>query len=295
MKLSTRFLALIASMLCFSHAWNLNTLNVPSPNLQKFTQEAKKSSSGLLLDITLDVGKDTDSSRISMKDMLIELLPDNIVKQDAKKYPALPGTNGPNPKSSTGAKSLLVKQDPYFINTQGMQPVMFENGCWELVWRDGASAGSLVCGFHSTQEYTRNDASFPKGRIYLSFPVWTKETLKEAQENKAATEKRAQKYLQEKADAMAKYVAEDNILMKALHYRNALNAHELYAITGVDYLNHIPAEDSDTMVLQDDLLLCTTGTVWTKKDGFFGGQILLGTATASSPEIKGDTVSQLKP
>jgi hypothetical protein len=52
--------------------------------------------------------------------------------------------------------------------------------------------------------------------------------------------------------------------------------------------------DSDTLALQDNLVLTTKGTVWTKKEGFFGDDhALLGTATVS-PLLQNDNI-KLKP
>jgi hypothetical protein len=258
---------------------------VPNPVLKKFAQ----TQTGTLLGIGLDVGKN-ENSRMNINGLVIELHPDGIVK--GSKHPALPGANGPDPKSSTGAKNLSIRQEPYYINTGGMQQVHLKDGCWELAWKEGAPAGSLVCGFHHPEEAKRNDASLPKGRIYMAFPVWTKETLAEAQERKRDTEGRARQHIQDKEDELAKMQSTSNPLMKAGHYRNAAAAMEKYWICGVDAVKMIPL-DKDVIALQDNLMLNTKGSVWTKHEDFFGGKhALLGKATVS-PILQND--NELKP
>lgn len=39
--------------------------------------------------------------------------------------------------------------------------------------------------------------------------------------------------------------------------------------------------DRDMIHLEEDLFLCNLGTVWTKKDGWFGEHVLLGSAHVS--------------
>jgi hypothetical protein len=221
-----------------------------------------------------------------------------ISKQEAKNYPGLPGTNGPNPKTSTGAKHLNIHREPSFIDMTGKQSMLLDNGCWELVWRDGSSAGNLICGLESPNTYQRNDATLPQGRLYLSFLVWTKETLAKAQTYKAEAEVRAKKYLHDKMDFLHKYEAEPNIFKKVMHYRKALEAAELFSLTKT--YEHVPL-DSDTMVLQDDLILTTKGTVSSKQNvgGMFShlGHTQLGTATISPvlEEVDVDTKKELRP
>lgn len=258
---------------------------VPNPVLKKFAQ----TQTGTLLGIRLDVGKN-ENSRMSINGLIIELHPDSIVK--GSKHPTLPGANGPDPNSSTGAKNLSIQQAPYYINTGGMNQVHLEEGCWELAWKEGAPSGSLVCGFHHTEEVKRNEAILPKGRIYMAFPVWTKETLAEAQERKRDIERRARQHIQDKDEELTKMQSTSNPLMKAWHYRNAAAAMEKYFVCGVDTAKMIPL-DRDVMALQDNLVLNTKGTVWTKHEDFFGGKhALLGTATVS-PVLQNE--NELKP
>ena len=282
------------------NGFTFNALNIPSPVLDKFVHDTttikKPSDTGALLDVQLDIGKD-DTSRLSLRSATIQLLPDNISKNQVKQYPGLPGANGPNPKSSTGAKHLTVVSPPSFIDMSGKQVVNLGNGSWEIVWRDASPSGNLICGFHLPKSYQRNDASLPKGRLYISFPVWTTESLQEQLVLKRKAEKRGSKFLQEKEEAMLKYQTEPNFFKKAMHYREALSAAEQYSL--VPLYKNVP-DEADTMVLQDDLLLSTKGTAWTKKDGgmtMFGEnkQVLLGSASISPSVIVDEVIDNLRP
>lgn len=60
----------------------------------------------------------------------------------------------------------------------------------------------------------------------------------------------------------------------------ACKAHEEIDYSGYRSYNAMPLE-RDMITLKNGLHLCSLGTVWTKKDGFFGGDhVLLGTASA---------------
>ena len=63
-----------------------------------------------------------------------------------------------------------------------------EHGCWEFIWRRNAKAGAFICAFTAPEEIKRNDAKIPKGRLYVTFPVWTEESLKDLKERKEKAE-----------------------------------------------------------------------------------------------------------
>lgn len=275
--------ALMSTLVVSSNAFIFDAAKA-SPVLDTFAQVQ----AGTLLHVDLDVGKQ-EKSHMRINGLVLEIHQDNML---SKQHPSLPGANGPHPKMSTGVKNLAIQQEPYYINTDGMQHVDFKDGCWELVWRDGASAGSLICGFHLAEDAKHNGAHFPRGRIYMSFPVWTKETLSEAQEKRLEVEAVARKYIKEKDDFLSKMDSTDNLLMKALHYRSAAEAVEKYHYCGVESYKSVPLDD-DVMALQGDLFLTVKGTVWTKSDAFFGpDHTLLGTAT-TRPAVQ--KLSDLKP
>jgi hypothetical protein len=164
----------------------------------------------------------------------------------------------------------------------GSQLVKTMKGCWEVCWKRDATAGSLVCGFEVSEDYKRNDAVLPMGRIYLSFPVWTEDGLTFARGEKQRIAERGTESLAEKQEEMRKMKETNNPLMKALYYRNACAAAEKYSLLPrLDsvQMKMIP-DENDIMKLQDDLLLTTKGLVWSK-DLTRGKQILLGTANVA--------------
>jgi hypothetical protein len=167
-----------------------------------------------------------------------------------------------------------------FVSLTGSKLVQAIKGCWELVWKKDSPAGALLCGFEIPEEYRRNDASLSAGRVYLSFPVWTRETLTYAREQKKSVLEKAAEALKEKDEELEKYQAHPNPLMKALHYRNAYAAAEKYWMQPVKVMEQVPEED-EVFELQTDLFCTTRGLVWSKSLPH-GQQILLGTANLAA-------------
>lgn len=231
--------------------------------------------------IDMDIGNDGDDARIAIKGLKLEL------KKDEAKYDhvAMPGKNGPNSNLSSGVMALDLIKEGSFINQMGTQIVKTIKGCWEVVWRKDAPAGALICGFEIPEAYMRNEATLPKGRAYVTFPLWTRETLTFAQQEKIRILARAKECLEEKDAFMQQYANENNILKKALHYRNAYAAAEQYWLQPVKMMESVP-EDHETFKIQDDLFLTTKGTVWSKDNLSFGQQVLLGTANIA-PVVEG--------
>ena len=82
----------------------------------------------------------------------------------------------------------LVK-DGKFVDITGSKTVTLEHGVWEMIWRNNAKAGeptvyyfalfgycvlieyiyagALICGFDVPEEVKRNEASIPKGKMYV--------------------------------------------------------------------------------------------------------------------------------
>lgn len=153
------------------------------------------------------------------------------------------------------------------------------------VWREGAPAGVIVCGFNLDGDVKRGDATLPKGRVYLSLPVWTRDGLTDKQAYKAEKIAEAEQHKIDQAADIAKMQATSNPLMKALHFRNAVAASEKISNSGVKGLVAAVPDDEDVMPIGKDLVMCTKGTVWTKSGSFLAKEhILLGVANAS-PEI----------
>ena len=241
--------------------------------------ELSKAQQGTLLSIQLDVDS-KEGSQLALQGLQLELL----ISPAKNGYPLMPGANGPNPKLSTGPLGLNVKEPARFVDLTGSQIVPLENGCWEMLWRSDAPAGALICGFHLTQTVSRNQASLNSGRIYMSFPIWTRENLVQKQAYKREVEARAAQHLQERDDKLKEMQATNNLLQKALLYRSAAEAVEKWSLTNIQQAKYIP-EDDDVMPLKAGVLLTTEGTLWTKKDSNFRTrQILLGTATVTNKD-----------
>mmetsp|Transcript_25637 Transcript_25637/g.39413 ORF Transcript_25637/g.39413 Transcript_25637/m.39413 type:complete len:299 (-) Transcript_25637:371-1267(-) len=259
----------------------------PNLELPKFAQEIQTVK---ILNIHLDVGKEDDhhaSPHMNINGLIIELHENAVTHpQD---HPKMPGANGPHPKLSSGVKSLSVVQDAFYIDMAGTKQVKFNNGCWEMIWRENAPAGSIICGFDVPQEVQRNAASalLPKGRLYISFPVWTRQALTESQKKKEDVHAKVQQYMQDRDDEFAKMQETSNPLMKALHYRNAAEAVEKYQLTGWSSYKSIPS-NADVISIGGeggDLVITKQGTIWTKGGATFlnsdGNHVLLGTAIVS--------------
>lgn len=227
------------------------------------------------LNINLEIGTKADKARLGVKELVMDLYP-NLTDYE---HVPMPGVDGPNPKLSSGIRKLNIVKEGYFISDAGAEMVQTMKGCWEMVWRKDSPAGSLLCGFEVPKEYKRNDAILPQGGIYLSFPVWTKETLAFARAEKDLILARAKECIDDKNEEMAKMQATGNILEKAWHYRNAYAAAEKYLSQPLKSMEMVPDKD-EVIALQDDLFLTTKGTVWLKVFPF-GKQVLLGSASAT--------------
>ncbi|KAI2508486.1 SPX domain [Fragilaria crotonensis] len=245
--------------------------------IRKGLIQATDAQTPTLLTIQLDVGVSKES-HMHIRGLLLELsspLADYC-------HPNMPGANGPHPQLSSGVRTLEVIQPGSFITMSGQQQVQTLNGCWEMVWRENAFAGSLICGFDLPQDYLRNDASLPKGQLYMSFPIWTRLGLKEAQASKEVTLRLASKLREQQEFELQKMQATPNPIMKALHYRNAAAASiKRFDMQDLKRIEIVPSNE-EVIQLQDDLLLTTKGLVFSKEGSFLQGQhLLLGTAFAS--------------
>lgn len=213
---------------------------------------------GQKLDIHLQIGQKKDAPMYLQGLQLV--LGDKIEKSKVK----MPGKHGPHPNLSSGIGGVDVVTEPFFIGMNGRENVLLEDGCWELIWRDGAPAGSLICAFDVPDDYVRNQATLTRGVVYLSFPVWTAEGLIDMQARKVDVMTRGEALLSDRDAELAKMQETDNILMKALHYRNAAEAVERFSLTGYHRFKEEVPDQEDVMPIHGGLLLTTKGTVWTK-------------------------------
>ena len=119
-------LVLAASIDAFS--FTIPKLNPANPALQDMSQ----GQDGILVNIRLDVGQKEDS-HLLINGLVVELHDDNIDAKKAKSSVPLPGSSGPNPHLSSGAKSLQVLDAAHFIGHDGINHVDMQDGCWEMV------------------------------------------------------------------------------------------------------------------------------------------------------------------
>ena len=228
--------------------------------------------------VGMDIGKPGDTSRLAIKGIVFDLTKN--VPSSENDFVKMPGVHGSMPSLSGGLHSLSIVQDGSFISMEGNKVVKTFKGCWEIVWRDGDPAESLLCGFEIDQDYKRNDATLPKGKIYISFSAWTSEGLKKAQNNKERSMMRANTALKRKDEELAKMAETNNLLRKALHYRNAVSATEEYYMEPNTRMKSIPSSE-ETVHFEGDLFVNTKGQVWTN-DLPFGKHVILGTASLES-------------
>ena len=229
------------------------------PLLSEFAQ----AQTGILFDVGLDIPKDLKdkmSSRLYIQGLTLELQTAQLLEN----HVALPGANGPYPTASTGPLSIETHSEGRFVSMSGTQTVKFDKGCWEMVWLKDRPAGSLVCGFELLEEVSRNDAALSAGGVYVSFPVFTKDTLEEFRAKKDAYESTFKKFTDEQADQLEKMNLTNNPLMKAVHFKNAIGANEKASMMRTNAYDKFPPAEEHIISIGKDLLLCTKGTVHTK-------------------------------
>lgn len=113
-------------------------------------QDLAKAQTDCKLDVRLDIGgyKDTyprapNTARLVLNGLKLDLLQTKAPTGTVE----LPGANGPHPQTSSGSREIRVDAEPFFIGMNGMEKVKLERGGWELLWRENAPAGALICGF----------------------------------------------------------------------------------------------------------------------------------------------------
>lgn len=158
----------------------LTFINKVNPSINEYAQAQDSA----LLNIRLDIDSES-SGRFGINGLMLELHGD----QDADyPHPNLPGADGPNAHLSSGAKALSVLRQGKNIDITGSYTVPFDNGAFEMIWRRNANAGALILGFDAG-EVKRNQVKLPLGRVYVTFPVWTSESLRDLRARKAVAEK----------------------------------------------------------------------------------------------------------
>eukprot|EP00536_Pseudo-nitzschia_multiseries_P001671 jgi/Psemu1/181577/e_gw1.21.179.1 len=189
----------------------------------------------------------------------------------------MPGKHWPRASYTGGLHMLNIVQDGSFVSKQGKETVKPLKGCWEIVWREGDPHGSLYCGMEMDQDYTRNDASLPKGMTYVSFNAWSKEGLKKAQEFKERSAKRANMALHKRDEELSKMLETSNIFQKGLHYYNALCAADDYFMEPNIKMKAVPS-DEEVVQFEGDMYVSKNGKVWAH-DSSKGKQVMIGTVS----------------
>lgn len=149
MTLMTHRSLIAAAMLCMVVPVNSFLYN-PSvnPNLNALAQAQL----GKLLKIRLDIGKKAEKQRMALQGPVIKLL-DSVTKT----LP-LPGASGPTPQISSGSKSVEIVKDGFVIDMNGSKKIPFQDGCWEMIWKEGARSGTIVCGFKLPEPVSNKQA-----------------------------------------------------------------------------------------------------------------------------------------
>uniref|UniRef100_A0A6U3DFG1 Uncharacterized protein n=1 Tax=Entomoneis paludosa TaxID=265537 RepID=A0A6U3DFG1_9STRA len=193
----------------------------------------------------------------------------------------MPIANGPNPHLSSGTKKLDIVKNGSLIDLSGMKKIPFQDGSWEMAWKEGAHNGMVVCAFDLPETVSRNDNSLPPCRMYVEFPIWTKEGLMEDQAYKLVLDERRQANEDEKNQALLQYRQESNPFLKLKHYHAALQAVERNSLT--PNYNHVPMGTNDIVELNQGISLAKQGTVFMKPktNGPFSEYKHLGKATVT--------------
>ena len=120
-------LAAAQSTLTAAFSLTIPKLNPANPALQELSQ----AQDGILVNLRLDVGQKEDS-HLLVDGLVVELSDETIDKKGKNSVP-LPGSSGPNPHLSSGAKSLRVLDAARFIGHGGTNHIDLQDGCWEMV------------------------------------------------------------------------------------------------------------------------------------------------------------------
>ena len=231
-------------------------------------------------DIRLSIGLSDDA--VFVIDGIQLQLCSKTINKDETDIP-LPGAHGPRPHLSNGVHQIDVLKDGAYINMEGLQTVALHDGVWEMIWRQNSPAGIIICGFSLDKDAVRNESILEKGQIYLTWPVWSTDSLVPHQDQKALAAMKYEKFETERDSELEKMNNTPNILKKALHFRNAAAATEQMDYTGLHNMNDIPSTE-EVLDIGDGLQIVKSGTVWSKTGSFEDSfranrQRLLGSAT----------------
>jgi len=230
----------------------------------------------------LDISEPKGQSRLSINGLVFDLT--KSVKSLGHDFVKMPGYNGPRALLSGGLHALNNVREGTFTSMTGLELVKPSHGCWEITWRDGAPCGSLLYGFEIDQEYKRNDATLPKGTVYVSFSTWTSEGLEKARTIRDKKTEVAKKALRKRDEEVEKMGEASNVFQKAFHYFNAMSAADVaYAIPSYSRMRNIPGSD-EIIHFDGDMHVSKKGRVWTQNLPW-GKPIILGSARMNSVDM----------
>ena len=206
------------------------------------------------------------ASQLGVNGLILKLQNGMTVDDDGRGRPPMPGFNGRHPQLSSGPRQLEIVKYGQYVNLSGVQYVETLDGCWEMCWREKRPGGKLIFGFNIKEEYHRNDAFLPKGRVYLSFPVFTTQSLQDVHKKRDNAESQRKQYLDQRDAELERYEVATNVISKAFHLYKAFAAVEKYKSMPHDDIDSLPASDqfgeSDTFPLKDQVVMSKNGIVY---------------------------------
>lgn len=259
-----------------------NARNLPKADLTKITD----SQIGKELNVGLEVVNLEDlTSKMSINGISLKFSSDAC-----KRHPKMPGPGTPEASICSAVRSMDIKEGHY-VDMTGSKKARMENGCWEMAWREGERSGALICGLELPEAIKRNTAKLAKGPLYLNFSVWTKEGWATVQKEKIMVTNRAKEYKKDQQKALQKYYATNNILEKAMHYKEALYQAELYFYSGIHEYNKLP-DSQEVVDFDKDHVILKKGVVWTMIPKMFGA---MNNVVVGSVNVQPSFSSKLRP
>ena len=211
------------------------------------------------------------ASQLAVNGLVLKLQ-NEIITAGGKnqEHPPMPGYNGRHPQLSSGPRRLEIVNFGQYVNLSGVQHVQTVNGCWEMCWRDGRPGGKLIFGFDVKEEYHRNEAWIPKGRVYLSFPIFTNESLENVNKQKDKAVSQRQQYLDQRDIELERCDQTSNVISKVYHLYKAFAAVEKYNSMPHEEIDNLPSspqkaqfgDSDDTIGLKDNVRMGKTGVLY---------------------------------
>ena len=223
--------------------------------------------------IGLNIAEPGEPSRLAINGIVFDLM--RHAPSSNTDFTEMPGRQWPRASFTGGLRMLNIVEDGSFVSMRGKEIVKPLKGCWEIIWREGDPSGSLYCGLEIDQAYKRNDATLPKGMVYISFNTWSSEGLKKAQATKERSTERADMALKHKQEELSKMAETNNILQKGLHYYKALCAVDEYLMEPNLKMRGVPS-DEEVVHFGGDMHVSKIGKVWSQ-DNPKGKPVTIGT------------------